>query len=158
MKNSLMVIGLLAILLACGVQVQAQTPVYAATTLVNSATTYTNIAGATATNFNYVLDVRKQAKVTLQISQVFDGAGTANCIYYFQRSVDGITYDFASAAEQGSSVVTIAGTGNTPVVTTTNLDTGGCGYIRLAWITNASASTVNVTNLVIKYGVKIQAP
>ena len=152
---ALVLIGLATVLVS---SVQAQTPIFSANTLYNSAAVWTNVAGTSATNFNLVMDVRKQAKVMVQLSQVYDGAGTANTVYYFQRSVDGTTYDFPSTVMTGSTVVTVVGTGNTAVTTLTNLDTAGCGYIRLAWVTNASVVAVNLTNLVVKYGLKISAP
>lgn len=150
------VIGVAA-LLATVNQAQATDTIYAAQTLISSPGTYTNAAGSAATNYAAVIDCRKQAKVTVQITQTYDGAGTGACIYYFQRSVDGVNYDYTSATMNGQAVG-LAGTGNTPVTIQTNLDTLGCGYMRLAWVTNASAASVNLTNLTVKYAVKIQAP
>lgn len=145
-------------LFASALAVMAQVPIYAPQTLVNSTTIYTNVMGSTASNVNYTIDCRKQASVAVQISQVYDRAGTVATLYYFQRSLDNITWDYPLASMASDNVVGIAGTGNTPSVTVTNIPTYGCGYMRLAWITNASAASVNLTNLVVKYAVKISSP
>lgn len=110
------------------------------------------VVGGTASNTpNAVIDVRGQDSVCVQITQTYDGAGTANMGYYFTRSVDGSTYSGAT----GANYVTVAGTGNTPVTIVTNIPSFGAGFIKLAYVTNASAGSVTATNLSVKWAAKL---
>lgn len=106
--------------------------------------------GATS-NLNTVLDVRKQASVGVLFS--FQGAsGTTNGVQTvsYTKSVDGNTY--TTTAE------TIALTPNTNIVVNvlTNLSTQGAGYIKLTtWANGDSAANGYMTNITVKYGIKI---
>lgn len=146
MKKLIMLIGALAI---AAISTQAQT--YSAQ---NVGLGLTAIAATGASNILATLDVRKQKDVAVQIDFKLSGSGTGNQTLVFERSVDGSTWTTLSADK--SSVV-IAATSGTVSTTVTNLPTYGCGWIRLATWTNADASRY-VTNLTVKYAIKINAP
>lgn len=107
------------------------------------------IAGSTASNINLTIDCRFQKTVALQVTSKSDDTAGAVAVCY-QRSVDGTSYEGASWAALGTATVT----GTTLI---TNLDTLGCGYIKLTYLTNAHASA-NLTNVALHYGVKLIAP
>jgi len=107
--------------------------------------------GEAATNVAYVVDVRKQASVTLQWDRVSSGAGAQVISLAFSRSTDGSTYNSTLDS------LTLASGGATATTTVTNIPTYGAGYIKIHYMTNANASTVFTTNT-LKYAVKIGAP
>lgn len=134
-----------------GYRAEAQVPTYASQTLG----LYTNFCatGAAMLMTNITIDCKKQATVTLQLSFSGDQSGTGTLTTYYKRSVDGSTY------ETTLSPISVAlPNGNAQVCICTNLQTYGCGYIQLAYATNNSSASANVTNYTAKYGVKISAP
>lgn len=145
MKKLIGIIGLTAVL---ALSVSAQTPLYSPQTLTSTAT----IASATATNIAAVMDVRKMKNVAVQITAYGD-TGVAGNVAVFTYSVDGSTYSTANGGFNKTVAFTPTTTGRTII---TNLDTWGCGYMKLAYVTNDTGASV--TNLVIKYGVKISVP
>ena len=150
-KIFLTIIAALA-LIASIADASAQNNAYASQTVVNYIGTSTNCAGSTATNIAAVIPCGKQKDVAIQFSSRNDAAGTAVLGAYIRRSVDGTRYDTAA------QYVTWAANGASDATITTNINTHGCGFIKIDAITNAAAATVNTTNLVIKYAVKINAP
>ena len=120
-------------------------PVYQSQTLGT-----VRIAGSTATNVNYVLDVRKQKDVFVQIQNNLDGAGTDAISIGFTRSVDGLVYNTVPLS------IAVAPNGTALTTVFTNIATHGAAYIKINYVTNAAAS--NVSTNTIKYGIKIQAP
>lgn len=143
--------GIVLLVIACAFNSNAQT--YASQSVVSYIGTSTNCAGSGATNIAKVMDVRKQANVTVSFKSRNDAAGTANVGALITYSVNGTDYD----AVKGK-LVTWPAVGTSDAICTTNLSTLGCGYMKIDWVTNAAAATVNTTNLVIDYGVKISAP
>jgi hypothetical protein len=150
MKKLLAIIGLAAIVLT-SFTVQAQVPTYGAQTLWT--TNGAGIPAETAVAGNAVMDVRKQAKVAIQVTAQSDTSGGA-VGFMLVPSVDGISYAGATIAKGGQYF------SFTPAVTATtictNLDTYGCGYWKLSYITNTTGAAC--TNISIKYGVKISSP
>lgn len=122
------------------------TAVYQAQTLGTSRTD-----GSAATNVSYVIDCRKQASVTIQYVNQMATSSTAAQTVNFSRSVDGINY---TTTAQEFSFTPVASTQSSGI---TNLNTFGCGYIKINYITNAGAANAFATNT-LKYGIKIQAP
>jgi hypothetical protein len=158
MNKFLALIGLAALALAFTVDLQAQVPTYAAQTLWSTnGAVGAGIPSATAPAINAVMDVRKQKDVTLQIfTQGDTSVGTGSLVFTY--SVDGISYS-ASAGTAGtvSMVKTVLCTPTTAGATlVTNLNTFGCGYMKFLYYTNDTGASV--TNMVVKYGVKISAP
>ncbi len=143
MKTILAIIGLLALTVSA---LQAQAPTYDCKTLCTDKT----VAAATGTNVNYVMDVRKQASVAVQATFTMSAAGTTNTSFFFQRSLDGSTWDTTGY------LVSVVTAGTTTQSLLTNLPTYGAGYMRLSWWTNGFV-TGTMTNTV-KYGIKISAP
>ncbi len=152
MKNLKVLLALAFGLCAFGASAQLAGPTYGVATAVSYIGISTNVAGSAATNLAAVISCGKQASVTVQAVSRNDASGTAAMGYFFQRSVDGVSY------ETTGQYVTIAANGTSDAILITNLPTLGCGYIKLAYLTNAAAATVNTTNLVVKYGVKMSAP
>ena len=147
MKKVFSIIIGLTVLVAASVQ--AQTPTYSAQTLSSTAT----IASATATNIAAVIDCRKQNTVAVQITAYGDtGVAANNAVFLY--SVDGVTYSPGTGAGQSKTVAFTPTTAGATVFT--NLQTYGAGYLKLAYVTNDTGAAV--TNLSIKYGVKISAP
>jgi hypothetical protein len=140
--------------LVCAAMLTAPTPAQAAQddleTLVNMVGTSTNMAGSAATNLTGYgsMYVGQQDTVGVQISQVYDQAGTAASVYYFQRSLDNVRWDSTLIP------VGITGTGNTMATVLTNLPTQSARFMRCTYATNGSAAAVNVTNIIIKWGQK----
>lgn len=144
----------LTVLLVAPPEASAQR--YDTVTALSYVGTYTNCAGSSATNVNVIIDTRKQDKVMVQGSFMNDAAGTAVLGFYFCRSADGTYYDGTNGT--AGQYVTVAAAGNATVHFMTNLPSYGAGYLKLAYVTNAAAATVNTTNLTVKYAVKIGAP
>ena len=139
---ALLTISLLAI------SASAQTvPLYSSVLLTSSITN----APSSATNAALVLDVRKQAKVGVQVTQKNDASGTAAITYVYSRSADGVTY----CSTYDSFAVNANGT--TAVTTNFVIDTYGLGFIKFHYITNAAASA-GLTNLSMTYAIKLGAP
>lgn len=149
MKTRPILVLLLAVvaLLALTVSANAQAPIYDAQTLTSTA--YTN-GPQTGTNINVVLDVRKQASVALQLKSTSNGTNVLGQGLWVEWSVDGLTYS-------GGRLVTLTTAGTTTTTAFTNLNTFGCGYIRIPYATNLN-DVSGITNAVLKYGIKISAP
>lgn len=134
--------------LSVGAFAQSGAPTYTPVTLALSSTypaVNTNLASPP------VMFVGKQQNVAIQFTFANSAAGTTNVTFQIQRSVDNVNYD--------SVVYNITGTptGATPVTITTNIATGGFGYLRLAGISNAVA-LLPLSNVVVVYGLKISSP
>jgi hypothetical protein len=142
-RKTILTLALVALALPAFSQIS-----YSPVTALSYIGTYTNCAGSSATNVAVVMDVRQQSGVAFSAVTKNDGAGTANMGYFFQRSVDGVNY------EATGQLVTIAANGNANAVLVTNLNTYGVGWIKLAYITNAAAATVNTTNITIGYALR----
>jgi hypothetical protein len=148
MKKFLLILALL------GLAVTAMAQTYGVAPVITWVGTNIFLPARTGTNVAVLIDARKQASVGVASTARADAAGTDALRFHFQRSVDGTTYD---AGGMDGQVVALALNGTTATTTFTNIPSNGCGYIRLNWITNASASQ-NITNLTVKYGLKIQSP
>jgi len=142
MKHIIAIIALAAIVLPAS----AQVPTYGSQSLW-STNGSTAIPSAVAKTVGAVIDCRKQNSVALQISAQGDTSVAAGFLAY-SRSVDGSSY--SSAKDSVSVTPTTAG-----VVVITNIPTYGVGFIKVDYYTNATGAAV--TNLVLKYGVKISA-
>jgi hypothetical protein len=145
------------IMAAGALSVAAQSgPVYSPQTLALDKSTLQTVLATGTTNFlaGNVIYVQKQKDVAVQIYFKLSDSDTANQTFVFQRSVDGVNYESLSAK---MDTIVVAATGATASITVTNINTYGAGYIKLKSIQNGS-STGNLTNLVISYGVKINAP
>jgi hypothetical protein len=151
--KKLTVIGLaLMALAAVTVSTQAQVPTYQAQTLW-SISGAGAVPAAAATNMNAVIDCRKQATFTLAITAQCDTGGGAISLMLLP-TLDGITYGSQVA---GSGFKTVGFTPTTAGVTMiTNINTLGCGYWKVTYLTNDTGAAV--TNFSVKYGVKISAP
>lgn len=149
MNKLLALIGLAALV---SITAQAQSPTYQSQTLWT--TNGAGIPAATAVLGNAVADVRYQKDVTLQIT-AYGNTGAAASTYVFVPSVDGTSYGSSTLA--GSQVKAVsftpATTGTTMV---TNISTAGVGYLKFLYVTNDTGAAV--TNISIKYGVKISSP
>lgn len=124
---------------------RAQTPTYSPQTL----TSFTN-GPAAGTNINVVLDVRKQASVAVAVNQKSNGTNVTSAGFWYELSVDGTKYG-------NGRFITCTPSGTTEAVTITNLNTFGCGYLRIPYFTNINDVT-GITNATIKYAIKISAP
>ncbi len=146
MKKLLLVLtAVAAIVLAGNSTAQAQAPIYAPQTLG----TFT-VAGSTANAVGYVIDCRKQASVTLQLQNAMSTSAVEAQTIAFSRSVDGINY---STPLQTIALVPTASATSYQV---TNILSGGCGYIKINYFTNAAATAISTNTL--QYAVKISAP
>jgi hypothetical protein len=108
-------------------------------------------AATTTITRNFVIDIGKQANVGVQITANASAATISNLVFTFTRSVDGSQYDTV-----GQSVTWIANGTNTKSVLT-NLSGFGARYIKLTTYAWDDPATY-ITNLSVKYGVKISAP
>ena len=127
-------------------------PVYAPQTTVILPVT---IPTAVITNISdVVLDVRKQDKVGIYVSIMGDDTGdNGGVVFTFAKSVDGVNYETLAAARQ---TISIAAAGVALTSKIVELDTYGAGYFKLTSISNSSS--INLTNVVLKYGIKLNAP
>lgn len=150
MKRLFCVIALLGLVAGANAQYVSQG--------VTLTATPQSIAGSTATNFNAAIDARKQKSLAISLSFAGDAAGTANGVAVFSPSLDGTTntmdtvkvVQLAVAANGAGQFVC----GNTNIAESVG---GGYGYWMLRYVTNAAASG-NITNVTVKYGIKIGAP
>lgn len=149
MKKLLALIGLAAV--AVSMNAKAQVPTYGPQTLWS--TNGAGIPSATAVAGNAVIDCRKQNTFMLQVNAQCDTGGGAMSLTLIP-SVDGVTY---STATVPNGAKTVGFTPTTAGVTLcTNLNTYGAGFWKLAYVTNDTGAAI--TNLTIKYGVKVSAP
>lgn len=126
-----------------------------AQTYATQSLTVTNAVAASSTEtLNQIIDCRKQKDVAVQIAFKMSSTGTGNQTFVFDRSVDGSAWNSLAADK---TTVVIAATGATLSVTTTNINTYGCGYLRLVSWQNGQAGQY-ATNTAVKYGIKIAAP
>lgn len=108
-------------------------------------------AATTTVTRNFVIDVGKQANVGVQITANVSAASVSNLVFTFQRSVDGSQYDTVG------QTVTWVGNGTNTKSILTNLPSSGARYIKLTTYAWDDPATY-VTNLSVKYAVKISAP
>jgi hypothetical protein len=113
------------------------------------------IPANTSTNISDVtLDVRKQKKVGIYVAIQGDDTGTNGvCTFTFARSVDGVNFQSLSTQRP---TVTLAANGVTLTSKIVELDTFGTGYFKLVSINNDD--NVGLTNVVLKYGIKLNTP
>lgn len=123
---------------------------YGANTVISSGSA--TCAATAGTNVAATVDCRKQSKIALQVELMADANGAYTFTVPIQYSVDGSTW-----ANMASSAIAISFNGVTKQTVVTNVDTQGAGFLKIPYLTNATAA-INVTNIVIKSGVKIGAP
>lgn len=137
--------------LICGLATaRAQAPTYYPYTIVasNSAT----CAATAGTNVNKVIPCGKQASVALQIELMADATGAYVFTVPIQYSMDGAIY-----SGMAPNSIAISFNGVTKQTIVTNVPTWGAGFLKIPYLTNATAS-INVTNIIIKSADKISAP
>lgn len=150
---------IIAALFAFSMPAKAQGPVYGANNIWTMWSSGTVIAlpGAAATNIGTVIKCDKQKDVALQITLNPKTTATDAIIFYFQRSVDGVTYmptDYSvSLAPSGTAGVASTTVTNIPAATTF-----GIGFLKLQYVTNAAAAAGVLTNCSVSYASKISAP
>jgi hypothetical protein len=154
MKTFLAIIGLAALVLTSNTQ--AQTPVYSAQTLWSTnGAVGAGIPAATAPVINAVIDCRRQASITLAITAQADtGVAAGNAVFVY--SIDGTSYSPSTGTQTMVKTVAVTPLVASAVTVVTNLNTFGCGYMKFLYYTNDTGASV--TNMVVKYGIKIQAP
>src|SRR5437762_13186454 len=108
-------------------------------------------AATTTVTRNFLIDVGKQAGAGVQITFNASAASNSNLVFTFKRSVDNTQYDTVG------QTVTVVGNGATTVSVLTNLASYGANYIKLTTYAWDDPATY-ITNLSVKYGVKISAP
>lgn len=144
MKKLLAFIALAALALPAFAQVSYQ-PVQVVSGVTNDAATGTNIAK--------LIDCRKQSKVTIALTTYYDAASNGTNGFIYQRSVDGSLFEAPVQVVQMGT-----GTGGGGIVAGgqtihTNIDTLGCGWIKINALTNWF-TTSKMTNSVLSYGFK----
>ncbi len=146
-------LGFCALVAAMAIPCRAQVPTFASQTLFTGYTLGV-LLNTNLTNSPMIIDCHKQATLAVSFTQSFGVTGTSNVVYNFHRSVDGVNFDTIDYP------IAIAGTGTTPITVVTNIPVLGCGYIQLYSITNqhGTATTGFVTNMAVRYAVKISAP
>lgn len=91
----------------------------------------------------------RQKAITLQFKFMESAATSTSYILYYQRSVDGVNYE-STLQPAGFTVAALTS------VQHTNLDLNGCGYIKFAYLTNASGS-INGTNITYSFPLNYNA-
>jgi hypothetical protein len=146
---SLVVVPVAALFLAPAASAQVG-PLYVNQVLYSG--TFTN-ANQAVTNINAVADVGKQGVLAVQVSYVYNESQATNRIYIpFFYSVDGVNYETTPRG-----FFTITNNGSSRMTFSTNLSVEGFGYVKFLNITNW-ATTGQITNIVLSYGIKIGAP
>jgi hypothetical protein len=113
--------------------------------------TAASCAATTTVTRNFVIDVGKQANVGVQITANASAASVSNLVFTFRRSVDGSQYDTVG------QTVTFVGNGTNTKSILTNLPSSGARYIKLTTYAWDDEGTY-ITNLSVKYAIKISAP
>ncbi len=108
-------------------------------------------AATTTITRNFVIDVGKQAGVGVQITANASAASVSNLVFTFTRSVDNVQFDTVG------QTVTWVGNGTNTKSILTNLPSFGARYIKLTTFAWDDPATY-VTNLSVRYAVKISAP
>ena len=109
------------------------------------------LAAASASNSTFVVDCRYNRDLYVSLGIATDAAGTANVSAVFEFSPDNTgtnTYD----TSHNYTLIAPAVAAGSAVITSTNWDALGAGYMKLLYVTNAAA-TANVTNLFVKVGI-----
>jgi len=148
MKKLLTLSLLTVCLLGLTVSAKAQAT-YAPITLF-SASTITNSTAFNNSGSGYVLDVRKQNTVVLQMKGQPHTAAAATATIAYSLSVDGSTYDTTLVTTNYVSSATLSAT----VQKSIPIDVSGYGYLKIAYITNASGAS-DITNCSLIYGQKL---
>jgi len=137
------------------VALNAQEARYVPQQVLSTTWTATNaVVGGATSNLNFTIDVRKQQNLGVAVSYKLTGSGTETATLTFNKSIDGSTFNTHANA---NLTITLPANGTTTATTVTNLDCKGIGYLRLATILNGSAGET-MTNIVIKYSTKMNAP
>ena len=121
---------------------------YSVVTSVLDGTTFIVPANTTSNYTTVVFDTRKQKDLMLESSFKSTGANTSTITFTLQPSLDGVTFDTIKVWTW-----TVTATGTSTAVGTTNIATGGAGFVRLASIQNANA-TQGLTNILVRSAVK----
>ena len=147
MKKIILTIATLALSFGA----RAQVPTYAPQVLVAGGV----VNAAVYSNFSAVIDCRKQASVGLMIDYTQMGTtNTATNSFIFLRGIDGLSTNYETATNL-TVITDVARNGRG--VFFTNIPTWGCGYLLLTNIYCGNPTT-SMTNINIKYGVKISSP
>lgn len=118
--------------------------------------TFTSIAATATSNNIVVIDCKKAQNVAIEVNFKLSGAGTGNQTLTLTKSLDGSTTT-ADTVAAGKNTWIIAGNGTTTVTGTTNIATGGAGFLILQSWANGDASRY-ATNISVRYSVKRDAP
>ncbi len=113
--------------------------------------TAASCAATTTVTRNFVIDVGHQANVGVQITANASAASISNLVFTFYRSVDESQYDTV-----GQTVTFVANGTNTKSILT-NLLSYGARKIKMTTYAWDDPATY-ITNLSVKYAVKISAP
>jgi len=142
-----------AVLLAVPAKAQnSYTPNYYSVTLSNAASTAAITMGTfqdTSNNWSKALGPLRQKSVTVSVTFSNSAATSTAFTLYYQRSTDNV--NFESTLQPAAFTVAALSS-----VQLTNLDMNGCGYIKFAYLTNASA-TVNATNIGLNFPLNYNA-
>ncbi len=123
-------------------------------TPVNFSITGTNFSTLTVTNFGAsALDVTKSASAAVSVSfKLVSTNSPQNAVTFsYELNSDGNTLNTSP-----DLTFSLTSNGTTNVSTNINFTVGPFGFLNLTGITNGNAAAL--TNLVIKYGQKVQAP
>ena len=153
----------LLITVACALFGFAAFAQYAPVTLPNPVgELYISLVPAQVTNFvsTAVIDCRKQNNVAVQVSMTdTNAASISNITFRYVYSVDGITYGTTNSNAELMFIVPLAQKALGGVTTwVTNLSTRSAGYIKFISVSNDAAALCTITNMSIKYAVKMNAP
>lgn len=121
---------------------------YQVVTSVLDGTTFIVPAATTSNYTTVIFDTRKQKDLMLEGSFKSTGANTSTITFTLQPSLDGVTFD---TTKVWTWTITAAGTST--AVGSTNIATGGAGYVRLASIQNANGSQ-GLTNILVRSAIK----
>lgn len=119
-----------------------------------SESAYMPLAASTASNVAAVIDCRLQSKITLQVDFQSNTNEAVTVAFPIQRSGNGTTY---TPTRELITLTCLGATSGALNCDCTNIDTYGCGWIKIPWVTNAHA-TANITNLVLRPILKRNAP
>lgn len=117
---------------------------------------FTSVAATATSNNIVVIDCKKAQNVAIEVNFKLSGAGTGNQTLTLTKSLDGSTTT-ADTVAAGKHTWILAGNGTTTVTGTTNIATGGAGFLILQSWANGDASRY-ATNISVRYSVKRDAP
>ena len=121
---------------------------YQVITTVLDGTTFIVPAATTSNYTTVVFDTRKQKDLTIEGSFKSTGTNSSTITFTLQPSLDVATFDTAKVWTW-----TVTANGTSTAVGTTNIATGGAGFVRLSSIQNANA-TQGLTNILVRSAFK----